>query len=141
MSRSLPNPVARFALAAGVLAMGVLALQYVVARPQDDALREFLVVTGLIAVSTAVVFGLVVPRALARGGSAPVALALSLLGLLLAAAYWSGLPPVLALGGVVLARRSASAEGSGMARAALWIGVAALVADLAALVADGVASS
>ena len=51
----------------------------------------------------------------------------------LAAVYWSGIPPVLALGGVVLARRSAP---GGVPRAALAVGVLALVADLAILIAD-----
>jgi hypothetical protein len=120
--------------------MGVLVLQYLVARPDEDALREFLVVTGMIAVSTAIVFGLVIPRALARGGSGGIALTLSLLGLLLAAAYWSGLPPVLAIGGVVLARRTAERAPSGLTRAAFGIGVVALAADLAVLVADAVAN-
>jgi hypothetical protein len=117
--------------------MAVIALQYVIARPDEDALREFLVVTGLIAVSTAIVFGIVVRRALERGGSPATALTLSLLGLLLAAAYWSGLPPVLAIGGVVLGRRSSG----GAARAAVGIGVVALLADLAVLIADAVAGS
>ncbi len=80
-------------------------MRYVIEVPDEDALREFLVVTGMIVVSTAIVFGVVIPRALARGGSGGTALTLSLLGLLLAAAYWSGVPPVLAIGGIVLALR------------------------------------
>jgi hypothetical protein len=129
-----PRPVAA---AAGAVALAVIGLQYLIARPEEDALREFLVVAGMIAVACAVVFGVIVPRAMARGGSPGTALTLSLLGLVLAAAYWSGIPPVLALGGVVLARRSAP---GGVTRAALAVGVLALVADLAILVADAVAS-
>jgi hypothetical protein len=141
MSRSSTNSVVQLAGAAAACAMGVLVLQYLVARPDEDALREFLVVTGMIAVGTAIVFGLVIPRALARGGSGGIALTLSLLGLLLSAAYWSGLPPVLAIGGVVLARRTGDRAPTGLTRAAFGIGVVALVADLAVLIADAVASS
>jgi hypothetical protein len=90
-----------------------------------------------VAVACAVVLGVVIPRAVARGGSPATALTLSLLGLVLAAAYWSGIPPVLARGGVVLARRSAP---GGVTRAALAVGVLALVADLAILIVDGVGS-
>ena len=126
-------------LAAGGLALGVLVLQYVVSRPEDDALREFLVVTGMIAACTALVFGVVIPRAVARGRTAGAALTLSLLGLLLAAAYWTGLPPVLGLGGAVLARRGADAP-TGLARGAFAISVLAVLADLAALIVDAATS-
>jgi hypothetical protein len=137
MPSTIRSSIGQLAAAAAAGAMAVIALQYLIARPDEDALREFLVVTGLIAVSTAIVFGVVVRRALERGGSPATALTLSLLGLLLAAAYWSGLPPVLAIGGVVLGRRSSG----GTARAAVGIGVVALLADLAVLVADAVTTS
>jgi ABC-type sulfate transport system permease subunit len=138
MKRTSVNSIAPLATAAGACAMGVLALRYAIATPDEDALREFLVVTAMIAVATALVFGLVIPRALARGSSGGTALTLSLLGLLLAAAYWAGFPPVLAIGGIVLARR-----GDGRAslnRAAGAIGVLALVANLAVLAADAATS-
>ena len=141
MSRSISRSVAPLAAAAAAAAMAILVLQYLVAKPNEDALREFLVVTGIIVVSSAVVFGVVVPRALAKGGSPATALTLSLLGLLLAAAYWSGLPPVLAIGGIVVARHGVEGRQSGLTRAALAVGVVALLADLAVLVADGVSSS
>jgi hypothetical protein len=137
MSRPVSINPAPLAAAAGAAALAVIGLQYLIARPEEDALREFLVVTGLIAVAAAIVFGVVVPRAVARGGSPGTALTLSLLGLLLAAAYWSGIPPVLAIGGLVLARRSAP---GGVTTAATVVGVLALVADLAVVVADGLGS-
>jgi CBS domain containing-hemolysin-like protein len=136
MSRPYPSSIAPIAAAAAAVAMGLLALQYVVARPSEDALREFLVVTAMIAVATGIVFGLVIPRALAKGGSAGIALTLSLLGLLLAAAYWSGVPPVLAIGGVVLALRSGEGARAGLSRVALVVGALALVFDVVALVVD-----
>jgi hypothetical protein len=128
-----PSVTRTQAIAAAAAAMGILALQYVVARPEEDALRELLVVTGLIAVAGVVVFGVVIPRALARGGSPATALTLSLLGLLLSAAYWAGIPPVLAIGGIVLARRGPA---TGTARLAVGAGALALAADLAVLVVD-----
>jgi hypothetical protein len=137
MSRPVSINPAPLAATAGAAALAVIGLQYAIARPEEDALREFLVVTGLIVVAAAIVFGVVVPRAVARGGSPGTALTLSLLGLVLAAAYWSGIPPVLAIGGIVLARRS---QPGGASRAALVVGVLALVADLAVVVADGVGS-
>lgn len=138
MSRSVTTrtPVP-FAAVAGAAAMAVIAVQYLIARPDEDALRELLVVTGMIAAATALVFGLIVPRAAARGGSSGTALTLSLLGLVFAAAYWSGIPPVLALGGIVLAHRTPT---SALTRAATVIGVLAIVADVAVLTADAVSA-
>jgi ABC-type sulfate transport system permease subunit len=136
MSRPVSINPAPPAATAGVAALAVIGLQYAIARPEEDALRELLVVTGLIVVAAAIVFGLIVPRAVARGGSPGTALTLSLLGLVLAAAYWSGIPPVMAIGGIVLARRSAP---GGVTTAATAVGVLALVADLAVVIADGLA--
>jgi hypothetical protein len=140
MSGTATNPLRQLAAVAAATAMAVLVLQYVVARPDEDALREFLVVTALIAVATAIVFGVVVPRALAKGGSGGTALTLSVLGLITAAAYWSGIPPVLALGGVVLARRTREGANPGLTRAAFIVGTLAILADLAVLVADAATS-
>ena len=94
--------------------------------PDEDALRQFIVVLAIIAVGTAVVFGLVVPRA--SEDSARAAIVLAVLALLGAGVFWSGLSPVLAVGALVLARR---AEGATGARAAIVVAVLALVADLA----------
>jgi hypothetical protein len=130
VSRSLTRPAAPLAAVAALAGLAVIGLQYAIARPDEDALREFLVVCGLIAVSTAIVFGVVVPRA----RSAKTALTLSLLALLFAAAYWSGISPVLAVGGIVLAR----GEDGTVSRLAYGIGVLALVANVAMAILDGV---
>src|SRR4051812_43959812 len=129
MSRTAARPTVPLAAVAALAALAVIGLQYAIARPDEDALREFLVVCGLIAVSTAIVFGLVVPRTT----SAKVALTLSLLGLLFAAAYWSGISPVLAVGGIVIARGRDGA----LARTAVWVGALALVANVAMAILDG----
>ena len=136
MSRTSTNSIAQLAAAAAACAMGFVVLRYVIQVPEEDALREFLVLTGIIVVSTAVVFGVVIPRALAGSGSGATALTLSLLGLLLAAAYWSGLPPVLAIGGIVLALRTKDSAPRGRTRAAVAIGAFALVANLALLAVE-----
>jgi ABC-type sulfate transport system permease subunit len=136
MNASISRPVPRPAVIAAALAVGLLVLEYALAVPSEDALRQFLVVTAIIAVGTAIVFGVVVPRAAARGGSPRVALTLSLLGLLFAGVFWTGLPPVLAVGGITLARLGR--EQGGLARAAVGAGFVALLADLAAVIADGV---
>jgi len=117
--------------------MAALAARYALSPPEEDALREFLVVSAIVVISTAVVFGRVVPRALARGGSARTALTLSLLGLLLAAAFWLGVSPVLAIGGIVLGLRSQGGEHAVMARGAVGDGILCLMANVALLVADG----
>jgi hypothetical protein len=135
MSRPVSINPAPLVAVSGAAALAVIGLQYLIATPEEDALREFLVATALIVIAAGLVFGVIVPRAVARGGSPATALTLSLLGLLLAAAYWSGIPPVLALGGVVLARRSAP---GGVTTAATAVGVLALAADLASVIADGI---
>jgi hypothetical protein len=141
MPRTSNSSIAQLAAAAAACAMGFLVLRYVVELPDDDALREFLVVTGMIAVSTAIVFGVVIPRALSRGGSGGAALTLSLLGLLLSPAYWSAVPPVLAIGGIVLAQRTRETASPRLTRAAILAGVVGLVIGFAVLIANGVANS
>ena len=131
MSRSLDiRPAAALAAA---LAVALLGLEYLLNTPSEDALREFLVVLAIIGVGTAVVFGLVVPRA--SRSSARSAIVLAVLALLGAGVFWAGLSPVLAVGAIVLARRADGVPGS---RAALVIAALALVADLAAIGADAV---
>jgi ABC-type sulfate transport system permease subunit len=132
VTRLAPRPAA----IAVALAVGLLVLEYVLATPSEDALRQFLVVLAIIAVGMGIVFGVVVPRAVARGGSPGLALTLSLLGLLFAGVFWSGLPPVLAMGGIAVAR--SGRDQGGLARVAVGAGCVALLADLAAVIADGV---
>jgi len=65
----------------------------------DQGIREFLVVAGIVVVATAVVFGLVV-RTAGQGNSGRRALILAVLGVLSIVVFWSGLPSVLAFGAV-----------------------------------------
>jgi len=93
----------------------------------------------IIGVLAAIVFGLVVPRGLS--GAWPTArtgLILSVLGLLTVAIFWSGAPPIFAFGGVLLGYFARTRGESGMATAAVAIGVLALVADVIIYIGDQV---
>jgi hypothetical protein len=102
----------------------------------DPDTGEYLAILGLIAVATAAVFGWVVPRGLRRKETGVTALVLSLLGLVTVAVFWSGVPPVLAMGGIVLGWAGRDARRGGMSRAAVAVGLLALAADVAIYVQD-----
>ncbi len=98
---------------------------------------EYLIVLGFIGVAAAVVFGWVVPRALRKESAGATALVLSALGLLTIAVFWSGLPPVLATGGIVLGLAGWSAtRGAGLCRAAAVLGAFAIAADVVVYIQD-----
>jgi hypothetical protein len=63
----------------------------------DGSIGEYLVVLGIIALATAVVFGLVV-RTASGSGAGTRALVLAIIGLLSSVVFWAGLPAVLAAG-------------------------------------------
>jgi hypothetical protein len=91
----------------------------------------------IIAVLAAVVFGFVVPRVVR--GSWPIArtaLILSILGLLTVAVFWSGAPPIFAFPGILLGYLARQREPSGIATAAIVVGVLAVVADIAIYIGD-----
>jgi len=93
-----------------------------------------LIIIGVVA---AIVFGVVVPRGLS--GAWPTArtgLILSVLGLLTVIAFWSGAPPIFAFGGILLGYVARQRGESGLATAAIGIGVLALVADIAIYIGD-----
>jgi hypothetical protein len=118
------------ALAAGLAAWGT----YGESNPET---WEFLILLGVIAVAAAVVFGWIVPRGLRQDAAGASALALSVVGLVTVAIFWSGLPPILAVGGILLGWAGRDARrGSGLCRAAVAVGVLAIAADVAAYVQD-----
>ena len=122
----LAPAAAAFALSALLAAWGTFG-------EDGSNVGEYLVVLVIVLVAIGIVFGVVIPRALSGANAARTAVILSVLGVLTVAVFWSGLPPVLAIGGIVLAR---SAGSSRMARAGLAVGVVALVADLAVYIGD-----
>lgn len=127
---------------AGAAVVGAIALQalgvFADGTPGAEAdVVSFIVICAVIVVAAAIVFGWAVPRALSRPTPAHTALVLSGLALLLVPAFWTGLPPVLAAGGVLLGlagrSRPRSTTASGVA---LVVGVLALVAVTAVWVLD-----
>jgi hypothetical protein len=92
--------------------------------PPDIGLGMLLVYTGIAAVTAGVVFGLVLPWALCEESSGGLALALAILGTLLAPGFWTGFPPGLAAGGALLGWAGIYAtKGRKFSQAAFAIGV------------------
>ena len=65
----------------------------------SQGMKEYLPVVAIVVVATALVFGLVV-RTAGQGNAGRRALILAVLGVLSLVVFWSGLPPVLALGAI-----------------------------------------
>jgi hypothetical protein len=101
---------------------------------EDPQIRVFLVVCGFIAMAAAVVFGWLVPRGLRNETSGGLALTLSILGLVTVLAFWAGVTPVLAVGGILLGW--AGRRMSGVCKTAVAVGALALVADVGIYVMD-----
>lgn len=91
---------------------------------------EIVVVTIVIAAVSALVFGLVVPRALRRERAGGTGLTLSILAaLLVLPAFWSGLPLVLGVGGILVGDAGRNSQRrAGTSIAALAIGTLAVLA-------------
>jgi hypothetical protein len=118
------------ALAAGLAAWGTFG-------ESNASVWGYVLVLAIIGVAAVAVFGWVVPRGLRRESAGATAVALSVLGVLTIAVFWSGLPPVLAAGGIVLGLAGWSAHtGAALCRAAVVIGVFALVGDVAVYIQD-----
>ncbi len=132
-------PVA-LATAVGAIAFNALGIFGDGSDGAEYSGGEFWVISGLIAVATAVVFGLVVPRY--AGRSAGVGLGLATAGLLLLVpAFWSGLPAVLGAGGVVLGVAARRTRRSGVATAAVAIGALAMIGYVAIYMLDWMATN
>jgi hypothetical protein len=118
------------ALAAGLAAWGTFG-------ENDGERGEYVVVLAIIAVAALVVFGWIVPRGLRRESAGATALVLAVLAVLAIGAFWSGLPPVLAAGAVALGLAGWNARsGSWLCRAAVVIGLFAIVGDLVVYIQD-----
>jgi hypothetical protein len=118
-------------LAAGLSAVGSLV--------QGGGLREYLPILALIILVTLGVFVWGVPSALdlAEPGPSTVAIALSGLGVFTLLLFWTGLPVLLATGGIVLGQTQLDVpEDRRVAVAAIRVGIAAIVLYLLLSVAD-----
>lgn len=100
---------------------------------------EIVVVVAVIAVAAGLVFGLVVPRALRKDSAGGTALGLSVSAALLTLpAFWTGLPLVLGLAGIIVGNRGRTARsGAGKCIAALVIGAVAVLGYLTIYLWDG----
>jgi hypothetical protein len=131
-----PVAVAAVAVATAFAALGTFG-----SPGGNDGATEFLVVLAIVAIGAVAVFGFVVPRGLGHEAAGASALVLSILGVLTVAVFWTGLPPILAAGGILLgwAGRNAG-RGRTMCRAAIAIGTFALAADVAVVLGDWVSN-
>lgn len=93
---------------------------------QHDSFGQYLIVVGIIAAATAIVFGLV-----ARKPSPTKALVLGILAVVTLVAFWAGLPPVFAAGALACALGSPRLTGAAKA----GVGLAAIAVTLAAVAA------
>jgi hypothetical protein len=91
---------------------------------------EIAIEVVLIGASSALVFGVVVPRALRKESAGGTALGLSIpAALLVVPAFWSGLPLVLGVAGMVVGNAGRSARtGAGTCIAALVLGALTVIA-------------
>jgi hypothetical protein len=94
MTARAPLALASFALSAALTAIGTFS------GDDDNQWRQWLIVLGIAALATLIVFWVVVPRVnrLGRG-----ALILAILGAIAIIVFWLGIPVVLAGGAALLA--------------------------------------
>ena len=97
--------------------------------PDSNAGVEMLVTGACTIVTVAIVFGLVLPRALRSDIPGRAGLVLSVLGLLVSVPlFWAGVAPALAVGGILAGRAGATApRGRRLATAAFVVGILALI--------------
>lgn len=115
-------------LALGHLADGTPGAQH--------SVTELLVMCAVATVTTVVVFGLVLPRAMRRPSADRTALTLAVLAaLLVVPLFWSGLVLPLAVGGLVLGRHG-RAYGGKVGIAAIVVGALTCFAYVAIYVGD-----
>ncbi len=101
---------------------------------------EIAVVTSTLVVVTALVYGLALPRALRRDDQGTAALSFSIPAVLLTMpAFWSGLPLVLGVAGILAGNAGRRAPtGSGKSIVGLALGAVAVLGYLAIFIGDGV---
>jgi len=103
---------------------------------------EFVVIGAFVVALAALMFLLVVPRALRSGRTANLGLGLAIGSLPFVLVFWSGIAPVLAVSGMLLgsaARRTG--DGPGKGAAAVGLGALALLGYVAIYVSDWMATN
>lgn len=125
-----------------VTALGSIALAGALAAwgtfgEDPHSTSDYLIVLAIIGVAALIVFGWAVPRGLRKESAGGTAVVLSALGLLTIAVFWSGLPPVLAAGGIVLGLAGWNARsGAWLCRTAVVVGLFVLTADVVIYIQD-----
>jgi hypothetical protein len=122
-------------LVSTIVAMLVAILSVVLPPIQPDQLRALPIILIVLLMIAAITFFLFVPRGARSNHPAVPGLVCSILGLLVLPVFWSGLPIVLGTAGALLGRE-ARTTGRGLALVAVMVGIAAVVLDLLALLAD-----
>jgi hypothetical protein len=127
--------VRRASLPAGISALAV-ALFFTIARADSNA--ERISMSALEIVASALLFGLVVPRALRRESAGGRGLAIGVIAVLLVVpAFWSGLPMLLGACAALIGYAGKRADtGSGKAMASLVLGLLAVIGYVAFYVLD-----
>lgn len=99
---------------------------------------QMLVTSALTLASVAVVFGIVLPRAMRSDNPGRAGLILSVLALLVSVPlFWAGVAPALAVGGILAGRAGSTApRGRRLASAAFVVGILAVIACLATYAGD-----
>lgn len=137
-SRQDATRSAAAATVGGAVALNALGIFGDATEGAEHSTGEFWIITALILVAAALVFGIVVRRFGGTPRAGTAGLVLAVLGVLLVVpAFWSGLPVVLGSGGLMLGlgeRRDAGATGRGSA--AIVIGALAVVAYAAIYILD-----
>jgi hypothetical protein len=104
----------------------------------DHSLTELLIPCAIALVTTGVVFGIVLPRALRQPSAPGTALTLAILGAVLVAfVFWSGLVLPLAVGGLIAGRHTRSTAGT----IAVALSALTCVAYVAVYVVDWMATN
>jgi hypothetical protein len=131
----------RAARAFAPVAIASVAVTIFFAVFRADSAAETLSVAAFDLVAGALLFALVVPRALRHDSAGGRALTMSILAVLLVLpAFWSGLPLLLGAAGALLGYAGKrAATGSGTSIAALVLGLLAVVSYLAFYVSDWIA--
>jgi hypothetical protein len=129
-ARTTTSPLMRIAAAVALVTLAMDAFGvWGYGTADDDAALQMLVTGAFTVVSVAVVFGLVLPRALRSDNPGRTGLILSVLGLLVSVPlFWSGLAPALAVGGIVAGRAGTTASrGRRLGTAAFVVGILAVI--------------
>jgi hypothetical protein len=132
------SEIRKFAGAAVAFAAVLVAIESF-AGSQQAGIGALLIAIVLVATAAAGVFLWAVPWAMSleEPGASVVAIVASVIGLLTVVIFWSGLTPVFAVAGILLGWSERNAWGARLyARAAIGLGVAALVFDVIAVLAD-----